>query len=171
MTAPEWHAEVLNITPSQLRQVVTHHPDEGRYGDCFRTCIACLIGADAPEDVPHFVANNIARDGDGDADPKGWADLAEARRWLRSTHDLDLFPLTRDDADELGVHYKATVKSPLGVMHSVIGRSGKVVWCPAGHDPAGMSMLLGESAWVISRPWNPDPDAMVEGWREAEVPT
>lgn len=157
-----WCAEVLAIDVSFLRQVVKHNPP-GSYGDCFRTTIACLIGANTPYDVPHFVALNCAVD--GDVDPLGWSDLRDARLWLREKHDLDLFPLIREDADELGVYYKATVKSPAGVNHSVLARQGRVRWCPNGWPIDGMEMLPDESAWVISRPWSPDPVAMVDEWR------
>lgn len=162
---PDWHAEVLNITPSRLRQLVTHDPEQGLYGDCFRTTIACLIGASSPDDVPHFVADNINRD--GDVDPKGWTDLAAAREWLRRI-DLDLFPLSLDDADALGVHYKTTVDSPLGVKHSVVAQAGRVVWCPAGHDLDVLAILPDAGAWVVSRPWSPDPAAMVAHWRSLD---
>lgn len=33
---------------------VRHNPPES-YGDCFRTCIACLLDYDDPLEVPHFV--------------------------------------------------------------------------------------------------------------------
>ena len=31
-----------------------HRPEEGIYGDCARTVIACLLDNVAPDDVPHF---------------------------------------------------------------------------------------------------------------------
>lgn len=35
------------------QQLFRHDPDNGVYGDCFRTVIACLLQL-APQDVPHF---------------------------------------------------------------------------------------------------------------------
>ena len=157
---PPWHAAVLDIVPTQLRQTVRHDPPH-TYGDCFRTTIACLLGLDDPTVVPHFVAANI-----DDGDHRGWMDIHDAREWLRAEHDLDLFPMVRADADEMGVHYKTTVQSPLGVLHSVVACGGRVVWCPAGHPVEGMQVIENESAWVVARPWAPDPDGMVSHWRE-----
>lgn len=164
-----WTAGVLDLEPSTLRQVVKHSPPTS-YGDCFRTCVACLIGASDPRHVPHFVAQSIEAAG-GQLDPAegAWEDLAAARTWLRAEHELDLFPMTRSDADEMGVHYKATVISPTGVHHSVIGRAGQVVWCPAGYDVAKLDMLPGESVWVVARPWLPDPEGMVAEWRQRRL--
>jgi len=155
---PPWHARPVDITPTRLRQIVPHDPPHS-YGDCFRTAIACLLGVDDPADVPHFVAANI-----NDDDLRGWSDLRDARLWLRETYDLDLFPMERGEADAIGLHYKATVQSPSGVPHSVVGRRGVVVWCPAGNDIIGSSITSTDSAWVIARPWSPDPAEMVAEW-------
>lgn len=35
------------------RQLIAHCPEEGRYGDCQRTCVAAILDMDAA-DVPHF---------------------------------------------------------------------------------------------------------------------
>lgn len=161
-----WMAEVLDEVPfSALRQVVAHDPPR-TYGDCFRTVVACLIGADQATEVPHFVADNIARDGE-EGDPQGWHDLRDARLWLRLTLDYDLFPLSHDVADEMGVRYKSSILSPSGVVHSVVGQRGRVVWCPAGYPTEPMVMNRTESAWVISRPYSPTPAEMVAEWRAA----
>lgn len=36
------------------KQKNLHKPEEGIFGDCFRTCLAVLLGIDA-EEVPHFL--------------------------------------------------------------------------------------------------------------------
>lgn len=41
-----------NIT--KLYQLNKHEPDNGIYGDCFRTAIACILGFDNPESIPLF---------------------------------------------------------------------------------------------------------------------
>lgn len=38
------------------KQKFLHKPDEGIFGDCFRTCLAILLGVDADE-VPHFMGS------------------------------------------------------------------------------------------------------------------
>ena len=35
------------------KQLNEHNPDEGVYGDCYRTAIGCLLNI-PPEFVPHF---------------------------------------------------------------------------------------------------------------------
>ena len=35
-------------------QLIKHDPANKRYGDCWRTCIACLLDK-SPEQVPHFL--------------------------------------------------------------------------------------------------------------------
>ena len=37
----------------ELKQLNLHRPEEGLIGDCFRTCIACLLDMPAPDHVPH----------------------------------------------------------------------------------------------------------------------
>lgn len=162
-TLDPWYAEVLHVEPiTQLRQVVKHDPPNS-YGDCFRTVIACLIGASDPTVVPHFVADNIERHPD-EPNP-AYLDLRAARSWLRR-RGLDLFPMSCDDADDLGVPYKAAVAvSPMGVPHSVVARSGRIEWCPAGRPLDTMEVDRTQSAWVIARPWRPTPTAMVREWR------
>lgn len=161
-----WEAQVLRMEVSHLRQVVKHDPPN-TYGDCFRTTIACLIGADDPTVVPHFVADTIANNTSGD--PPAWADLRAAREWLRLNLDLDIFPLAHDVADEMDVHYKGSVLSPAGVWHSVVAKAGEVAWCPAGYPTDELELLRVDSAWVITEPWSPRPKAMVDEWRRASV--
>ena len=35
-------------------QLIKHDPDNGQWGDCFRTCIACIFNVHNVTDVPHF---------------------------------------------------------------------------------------------------------------------
>ena len=35
------------------KQLILHDPDNGKWGDCFRTALACLLDLQ-PKDVPHF---------------------------------------------------------------------------------------------------------------------
>ena len=56
---------------TKLHQSIQHSPDS--IGDCWRTCIACLLGLDSPERVPHFV--QICNNGDSDH-------VDMAREWL-----------------------------------------------------------------------------------------
>jgi hypothetical protein len=40
-----------------VEMIVDHCPEEGRYGDCFRACVASLMELPA-EAVPHFCDGN-----------------------------------------------------------------------------------------------------------------
>lgn len=51
------------------KQRFLHKPEEGVFGDCFRTCFAILLGVDA-EEVPHFM-------GSGKFDPVLYDDWLE----------------------------------------------------------------------------------------------
>jgi len=40
-------------------QRIKHDPENGQYGDCYRTAIACLLDVE-PEEVPHFCIPEIS---------------------------------------------------------------------------------------------------------------
>lgn len=163
---PEWTADALMFEVTELVQLYRHREDNSVIGDCFRTAIACLIGAVDPEAVPHFCEQTIRA---GLNEQGGWEDIAAARRWLRETHDLDLLMVARGQADALGIAYMLTVKSRAGDWnHEVIGRHGEVIWDPAG--VGGYSMadeFVDEPVGIITEPYRPDPDEMLRRWRAA----
>lgn len=39
----------------EQKQLHLHKPDEGSYGDCWRTCLACILDK-PPEAIPHYYA-------------------------------------------------------------------------------------------------------------------
>lgn len=43
------------------KQLIFNRPEQGQYGDCFRTAIACLLDL-SPEQVPHFFERNTDAD-------------------------------------------------------------------------------------------------------------
>lgn len=92
---------LLQAEPTKLRQIYRHTGDgiDDEVGDCFRTAIACLLGYQDPEMVPHFVKETITL---GLDEHGGWEDIAAARRWTRAAEGLDLALVTRDEADRLG---------------------------------------------------------------------
>ncbi len=132
---------MLTFTPH--RQLIKHDATKGQYGDCFRTCIASLMGLH-PSLVPHWF--DIPKDA---ATP--WD---EVRAWLRE-QGFNLFitgiisenqadgGLTKQDVldwlaeENPGVFVILGGKSPKGADHSVITVDGKIVHDPAGHDPPG----------------------------------
>lgn len=104
-------------------------------GDCWRTAIACLLDLDDPEEVPHFIAIDMAR-GDGDS-TAWWTDtVAFVEEHLAPGDTFHLleptFPVY--EIPELGWgHVIATGPSPRGPWkHSVLvdAITGELVWDP-----------------------------------------
>ena len=161
-------AEALHFETTELVQLHRHRSDYSSIGDCFRTSIACLIGAKQADLVPHFCEQNI-RAGIPDDYKGGWQDIASARRWLRG-EGLDLLFISRAQADEIGIAYKLTVKSHAGDWnHCVIARRGEVIWDPAGVGGYSMADDIGEPVGIITTPYEPEPDEMLRRWHAADA--
>lgn len=43
------------------KQKIKHNPSNGEYGDCYRTCVSCILKVDV-DDVPHVYANGESPD-------------------------------------------------------------------------------------------------------------
>lgn len=115
--------------------ISNHAPERGEYGDCLRTCIACLLDADDVRDVPHFA--------------EYWADHSPdemwqgVREWLMDEHNMSLWfiPYATDDwrdvtksCDALnpGMFYMLMGGAPAG-DHIVICQGDRII-----HDPSRM---------------------------------
>lgn len=44
----------VGVVMRKLQQLIVHDPSKGKYGDCFRTCVAMILGKPCPSEVPHF---------------------------------------------------------------------------------------------------------------------
>ena len=122
------------------RMVSGHNPEAGEYGDCLRTCIACLIDAPSVESVPHFAALHY-----GNVNEM-WR---QVRLWLMDEHNLSLWfvPYATDDWQQVtetcnalnpGMFYMLQGMSP-GGDHIVICQGDRIV-----HDPSqGGGGLIG----------------------------
>jgi hypothetical protein len=111
-------------------QLFRHDPDNGVYGDCHRTALACVFDKDSPLDVPHFLEDN----------PTTAVFYQRVDVWLleqgfRGFH----FPIECADLDAVleymlrfapGIHYILGGKSPRGTHHSVVACGGSLA-----HDP------------------------------------
>lgn len=115
-------------------QKYLHRPDEGTIGDCFPTCLACLLEVPR-DDVPHFF-----EDWQGDPVPQWEA----VDKWLREEHGVRLLKMTFDGSEvdvetllpfisqhQPGYRYTLSGMSGNGVNHVVICKDGKI-----DHDPA-----------------------------------
>lgn len=113
----------------RYQRFTEHKPEEGVYGDCFRTALACLLNAE-PEDVPHFLEGNPP-------DDQFWHAV---HLWLRA-QGFGLYSVAYEGAslDEVlasqalsnpGVYYLLAGESPRHHAHQVIACDDKII-----HDP------------------------------------
>jgi hypothetical protein len=116
------------------KQAYLHDPSNGIFGDCYRTCLACILDMDR-DDVPHYVTT---------MDPVEWAENVQPKydAWLAElglqelaipVHDADLeqilnFHKTRSVQATVAM---LTGKSSSGCNHVVIVTNGQIV-----HDPS-----------------------------------
>lgn len=102
-------------------QRILHDPANGRYGDCYRTAIAMVLGLQ-PEDVPHFCDDNLYDDWRGVTD-KWLAERGLAMVDLPFEHSFDLvcdqLRMTAGDVPAI-----VAGRSPRGTMHSVVVHHG-----------------------------------------------
>ena len=122
------------------KQLFIHDPENKVYGDCFRTCLACLLDR-KPAQVPHFF------DCGEEGEARECFDAAHA--WL-GERGLGLYEwplngsLMLDEALAWIHHYgrdsytMLTGASIRGTNHTVIVHDGKIVHDPSplGTDPA-----------------------------------
>ncbi len=115
------------MTP--YKQLHRHDPDNGVWGDCLRTVIACLFDL-RPSEVPHF----------GEGGPNGTEMNARVDAWLRKMGSHRISVQHMGDLDEVlrsvasqnpEVWYLLTGESRTGVDHVVICRNDAIV-----HDPS-----------------------------------
>lgn len=137
------------MTPQ--RQLIEHCPNEGRYGDCQRTCVAAILDLH-PSEVPHFCDNP-------DALP-GTADWWEARQtaWL-AERGLACATVAYDGETPLSQVMQWTSKqsptvpmillgtSRLGSNHVVVVMDGEIVCDPSGNGIVGPAA---EGPWEVS---------------------
>lgn len=119
------------------KQLVKHGENNG---DCFRTCIACLLDK-SPEEVPHFFDKS---------NDKPYEIL---RTWLRNQGleiafvpiwDTDVLQITAPD-----IYYILCGRSSDGENHAVIGCNGKIVHDPSWVD-VGISQPLDNGEYYVA---------------------
>lgn len=129
------------------QQAFLHKPDEGQFGDCYRTCLAMM--ADVPRDtVPH--------------EHRKFADATEQHQmfapWLNeqglaiaafrfSGADLDWVKLAMETWNP-GLPCILSGKSPRGTSHSVVMLPGGEILDPHP-DQTGLVGPESDGAWTI----------------------
>lgn len=130
------------------KQLFNHKPEQGQIGDCWRTCLACLLDK-APADVPHLIEDC-------------WDDAAEGKRKTEaylSTLGLASVEVAfgGDDLQSVlsgvgginpGVHYLLGGNSRTGVGHSVICLNDRIVWDPSLTDAGIVGPMSDGYYWV-----------------------
>lgn len=128
----------------QRQLIMVHNPAEGRYGDCYRTCIAILLGLDAVE-VPHFVEYSILDAKSTREDTNTTAKLA--REWLAQRGQTLLCVNFGADTPgwcveewTAGLPFILSVNgSHPNTSHAVIGQmvdgALRCIWCPTVGGP------------------------------------
>ena len=115
------------------KQLFSHNPAAGFYGDCHRTAIACLLDME-PQDVPHFAEKGFEAEARGEE--YDWR--ADVERFLNANgltqidvnwSDLDAF-FSYMDFSNPDVLYLLGGTSPRGTHHTVICRGGGFEWDP-----------------------------------------
>lgn len=126
------------------QQLFNHDPDNGVYGDCYRTCVAVILDRDAA-DVPHVGEQACHADEDG----RGMT--RRMREWLAQfglgiaqfVVDARTAPAIEDvlklSADNPGVPVMilGEAKECPGIGHIVVALDGEIVCDPSGGGLAG----------------------------------
>ncbi|MDW3181758.1 hypothetical protein [Roseobacter sp.] len=136
------------------KQRIRHNPARGKFGDCYRTCVAMVMGLD-PEDVPHFC----------DGNPEDVSGLSSLRDWLQPqgfgvfqniyTADTSFDQLMHSlSALSPGVPVIVTGLGAREVNHCVVAIDGEVFCDPssgkASKEPfLGPAVSDGEEWWWI----------------------
>lgn len=136
--------EAIAAAIPRHQQAFRHRPDEGLVGDCYRTCVACIIGLDRDE-VPHQ-----HRLTDDDFSQVEWM-----RQWLLTRgYALTLMPFQATPAEVLQTMkrwapttpYILTAMSSNDVGHCVVCLGDQII-----HDPSiDSSGIVGplEDGWT-----------------------
>ena len=105
-----------------------HKPEEGIFGDCHRTCFACLMDLE-PEEVPNF--------GEHYGDPDSFYEAVDKFLVLKGLARVELAFESLDNVFHvmhnlnISVYYILGGQSRTGVNHSVIGLGNQIY-----HDPS-----------------------------------
>lgn len=128
------------------KQLFRHRPEDGMFGDCHRTAIACLLDLD-PEEVPHFGAVHFD-------DPEKFHSAFE--RWLKArglrtvltAYDCSLEDLLASfGSQNPEAYFLLGGRSRSGVGHTVIGCGNRIAWDPHPDD-VGIVGPLDGYYWV-----------------------
>jgi hypothetical protein len=126
------------------QQAFRHKPDEGQVGDCYRTCVACILGIER-DAVPH--PHRLT--------DENFSQVAAMREWLLSRGQaLTLIPFKASPDEVLMTMERFAPATPFIMTAMSANRVGHCVVCLGGriiHDPSiDQSGIIGpdEDGWV-----------------------
>ena len=131
------------------KQLIRHDPENGAYGDCHRTAVACLLDLH-PSEVPHVYRDPTRSNEECDAEmaeflaARGLRMIAVA--WSGATALDDV--LGTMEALNPGALFILGGTSRLGTGHSVIAGLGRVVHDPSPLD-SGIVGPMEDGHWWI----------------------
>lgn len=128
-----------------LKQLHRHDPENGSVGDCYRTCLACLLDKDV-EDVPHL--NEVVPAEEFHAfygkflSERGLTIITVAYSGSETLEEI----LHVVSFHNPGMPFMVSGKSKGGEWnHIVIAMDGKVIWDPSPKTEDGEHRLVGPS--------------------------
>ena len=114
---------------TRYKQLIKHDPENGYWGDCQRTAIACLLDLE-PLDVPHFWGIHMGDDDQAFRDMDYWLENRGLER-VQYGLECDSVQAALDVCKNTDEYYMLIGQSKLGTNHVVICRGNKIV-----HDPS-----------------------------------
>ncbi len=115
------------------KQLNLHDPDNGIYGDCFRTCIANLFQL-KPDQVPHFYKGGKEKEEVDQVHDwlkeRGWRMLSFAYACPAVKDMLDYFSKSFSG----DFYYMIGGRSKTGANHAVICLNDKIIFDPSIED-------------------------------------
>lgn len=128
------------------QQLFRHDPENGVYGDCFRTVIACLLNRH-PSEVPHFC--NGPDDGKTDDRVRDYLAPLGLKLVRICFHGLSMDEIMAiGDSYSLGMHWLLTGTSRNGTNHVVICHGAKIIHDPS-IDQSGIIGPASDGHWWI----------------------
>lgn len=123
----------------RINNTIRHDPENGKWGDCFRCCMAMILGLPA-EKVPHIYEG--CQNGPIDRDERE----ARMKRFLEPLGLMEMnIPYDIDDHEAIlrtiagfspDVAYLLSGKSRIGANHCVVCLNDKIY-----HDPSGNGIV------------------------------
>lgn len=128
------------------KQLFRHRPDQGTWGDCYRTAVACLLDL-APGDVPHVYDKGV----DGETGMAVMRDFLASRGFVSVAM---IYPgewsleevLAHREQQVPGCAFLLIGRSRNNTDHVVVAKGGTLVWDPS-LDDSGIVGPCGDGFW------------------------